>query len=269
MSVLWFVGLGLAGPQEIPPRVRQLTAEAGAVFAEEYTSRVSPGTMDALEREVGRPIVRVDRSALEAEGLVREALHHHAQVVLLVAGDPFVATTHVALRVAAESWGHEWRYVPGATVATAVPGFLGLQQYRFGRTVSIPFPEPNFTPRSPRDAIGRNRSAGLHTLVLLDLRPDLDRYLTANEALRILIEQDASFPPPLFPPEQPVAVAARVGRDDAAGWFGPIEALSRADFGPPLHALVVPALPLHFEEAAALVRFRLPEDRRSRPASPA
>jgi diphthine synthase len=201
--------------------------------------------------------------------LVREALHRHPQVVLLVAGDPFVATTHVALRVAAESWGHEWRYVPGATVATAVPGFLGFQQYRFGRTVSIPFPEPNFTPRSPRDAIGRNRAAGLHTLVLLDLRPDLDRYLTANEALGILIEQDASFPPALFPPEQPVAVAARVGRDDAAGWFGPIEALARTEFGPPLHALVVPALPLHFEEEAALARFRLPAERTSRPTNSA
>lgn len=256
MGVLWFVGLGLAGPPDITPRVRSLTANAGAVFAEEYTSRVSDGTLDALEREAGRPIVRLDRSALESEAEVKAALHDHAEVVLLVVGDPFVATTHVALRVAAESWGHDWRYVPGATVATAVPGYLGLQQYRFGRTVSIPFPEPNFTPRSPRDGIAKNRAAGLHTLVLLDLRPDLDRYLTANEALQILIDQDASFPPALFLPEQPVAVAARIGRDDAAGWFGPIGELVRADFGPPLHALVVPALPLHFEEEAALARFR-------------
>jgi diphthine synthase len=258
VSVLWFVGLGLSGPDDLPPRVRSLVANAGAVFVEEYTSRAGAGTIESLARDGGGPIVRLDRSALESEGRVREALAHHAEVVLLVPGDPFVATTHVALRVAAESWGHDWRYVPGATVATAVPGFLGLQQYRFGRTVSIPFPEPNFSPRSPRDAIGRNRAAGLHTLVLLDLRPDLDKYLTAAEALRILLAQDAEFPPALFPAEQPVAVAARVGQPEAAGWFGSAEALSKVEFGSPLHALVVPALPLHFEEEAALARFRWP-----------
>ncbi len=265
MAVLWFVGLGLGGAEDITPRIRSLVANAGAVYVEEYTSRTGDGTLAALKREAGRPIVRLDRSALESEGEIRDALHRHPVVVLLVAGDPFVATTHVALRVAAESWGHEWRYVPGATVATAVPGFLGLQQYRFGRTVSIPFPEPKFTPRSPRDGIGKNRAAGLHTLVLLDLRPDVGQYLTANEALEILIEQDRSFPPALFLPEQPVAVAARVGRDDAAGWFGPIEQLRQVEFGPPLHAIVVPALPLHFEEEAALARFR-PGSRRHLPA---
>jgi len=51
-------------------------------------------------------------------------------------------------------------------------------------------------------------------------------------------------------------VAARVGQESAAGWFGPLARLRSVDFGPPLHVVIVPA-DLHFEEAAALERYRL------------
>jgi diphthamide biosynthesis methyltransferase len=55
-----------------------------------------------------------------------------------------------------------------------------------------------------------------------------------------------------------VAVAARVGRDDAAGFVGPFGRMRSADFGPPLHTVVVLAPELHFEEQAAMARFRIP-----------
>jgi diphthine synthase len=126
--------------------------------------------------------------------------------------------------------------------------------YRFGRTVSLPFPAPNFEPRSPIEQIGSNRVRGLHTLVLLDLRPEEGRFLSASEALGLLAARDPEGT--VVPAGSPVAVAARVGREDAAGWFGPIERLRGVDFGPPLHTVVVPA-DLHFEEAAALERFRV------------
>ena len=178
-------------------------------------------------------------------------------MVLLVAGDPFVATTHVALRVAVERWGHAWRYIPGATVLSAVPSLLGLQHYRFGRTVSLPFPEPNFAPSSPLELIRRNRASDAHTLVLLDLRPEERQFLTAGRAIRILRELDRGEPP-LFPDGTMLGVVARVGRSDAAAWFGPAELLERTPFGDPPHAVVVPAPTLHFEEEAAVARWRLP-----------
>ncbi|EQD59386.1 diphthine synthase, partial [mine drainage metagenome] len=127
----------------------------------------------------------------------------------------------------------------------------GLQPYRFGRVVSLPFPAPGFAPRSPFEQVAANRARDLHTLVLLDLRPDEGRYLSATAALRAF----ADARPP-FSADLAVAVAARVGRADAAGWFGPLGILAGLDFGPPLHAVVVPAS-LHFEEAEALERFRV------------
>jgi diphthine synthase len=255
MGELWFVGLGLGDERGLSRRALEVLAGADAVFAEQYTAVSPPGTLERLQAEVGKPIRRLDRPLLESEAPILEALGGGARVALLVAGDPFAATTHVALRLAAERNGHRWRYVPNASILTAAAGFLGLMHYRFGRTVSLPFPAPGFEPRSPIDQISGNLERNLHTLVLLDLMPEEGRFLRASEALTLLRDRDPEAS--VLTDATPIAVAARVGRDDAAGWFGPLGRLRSVDFGPPMHAVVVPARELHFEEAAALERFRL------------
>jgi diphthine synthase len=261
MGELWFVGLGLGDERGLSRRALDVLASADTAFAEEYTSVAPPGTLERLQAEVGKPIRRLDRPLLESEAPILEALGSGARVALLVVGDPFAATTHVALRLAAERNGHRWKYVPNASILTAAAGFLGLMHYRFGRTVSLPFAAPGFEPRSPLDQISGNLERNLHTLVLLDLRPEEGRFLRASEALALLRDRDPEGS--VLTEATPVAVAARVGLDDAAGWFGPLGLLRTVDFGPPMHAVVVPARELHFEEAAALERFRV--SRNSRP----
>jgi diphthine synthase len=256
MGELWFVGLGLDDERGLSQRALAALRESDKVFAEQYTATAPEGTLERLGRAVGRPVHRLDRPLLESERPILDALARHARVALLVVGDPFAATTHVALRLAAEGAGHTWRYLPNASILTAAAGFLGLMHYRFGRTVSLPFPDPRFAPRSPLEQVEGNRSRGLHTLILLDLDPGAGRYLTAGEALALLRERDPEAR--VLAEEAPLAVAARVGRDDAAGFFGPFARLRSVEFGPPMHALVVPAPELHFEEAAALARYSLP-----------
>jgi diphthine synthase len=251
---LWFVGLGLSDERGLSERALEALRRADRVFAEEYTAVAPAGTLERLAERLGRPVERLDRPLLESERPILDALEAHPRVALLVVGDPFAATTHVALRLAAEGAGHTWKYVPNASILTAAAGFLGLMHYRFGRTVSLPFPAPGFTPTSPLEQVRANRDRGLHTLVLLDLRPEEGRFLSAGEGLRWL----ASPAPEVRGLEEstPVAVAARVGQESAAGWFGPLARLLSLDFGPPLHVVVVPA-DLHFEEAAALERYRV------------
>jgi diphthine synthase len=256
MAELALVGLGLGDERDLGARALELLRGADEVFAEEYTAVAPAGTIDRLAGLLGRPVRRLGRAELEGETTVLGALGRSPRVALVVVGDPFAATTHVSLRLAAERAGHSWRYLPGASILTAAPAFLGLMHYRFGRPVSLPFPAPGFRPRSPVEWLGENRARSLHTLVLLDLTPDPPRFLRAGEALRLLRELDPEGA--ILPPEAPVAVAARVGRDDAAGFFGPFAHLADLDFGPPMHAVVVPAADLHFEEAAALERFRVP-----------
>ena len=254
MSVLWFVGLGLDDERSLSRRAVDVL-RSSEVFAEEYTAVAAPGSIERLGRELGRPVTRLGRAEVEGETEVLRALERSAQVALVVVGDPFAATTHVALRLAAEKAGHSWRYLPNASILVAAAGFLGLSHYRFGRTVSLPFPAPGFEPRSPLEQIASNRGRDLHSLVLLDLAPETGRFLRAEEALAILRQRDPAAE--LLGEDDRLAVAARVGRESAAGFFGPFRTLRGLDFGPPLHALVVPASRLHFEEEAALARFRV------------
>lgn len=255
VSELWFVGGGLGDELDLSRRALRLLGQCGAVFAEEYTSVFRPGTLERLSKEIGRPIDVLERSDAEDGRRVLAALDRSPRVALLVPGDPFAATTHLALRRLAEEHGHAWRYLPGASITSAAAGFLGLMVYRFGRVSSLPFAEPGFAPRSPLDIIRANRRHDLHTLVLLDLRPSEQRFMTAREAIGILQERDRR--PRLFGPSVEIAVVARLGTDGAAAWFGALPALAAVEFGPPLHALVVPARSLHFEEAAALERVRV------------
>ncbi|MCI4368800.1 MAG: diphthine synthase [Thermoplasmata archaeon] len=255
MAELWFVGAGLADERDISRRGREALERCDVVFAEEYTAVLAPGSVERLAQELRRPITRIDRTSLESGRPIMEALAEGRRVGLLVVGDPFAATTHVALRVDAEKAGHTWRYVPNASVLSAAASFLGLMHYRFGRTVSLPFPEPGFAPASPVEFVRKNRAEGLHSLVLLDLRPLEGRFLRAHEAIAILKERDAARS--LFVDTLEMGVVARVGADDAAAWWRPLAVLERIDFGAPLHCLVVPAPELHFEEQAAIECFRV------------
>lgn len=76
------------------------------------------------------------------------------------------ATTHSDLVVRAKKLGVQVQVVYNASVMNAV-GICGLQLYRYGETVSIPFFTETWRPDSFYEKIQRNRSLGLHTLCLL------------------------------------------------------------------------------------------------------
>lgn len=62
--------------------------------------------------------------------------------------------------------GIDVKIVHNASVMNAI-GICGLQLYRYGETVSIPFFTNTWRPDSFYEKIQRNRSMGLHTLCLL------------------------------------------------------------------------------------------------------
>lgn len=255
MGELWFVGLGLGDELDVSARALGVLRRCRAIFSEEYTAVWSPGAFGRLAALVGRPILSLTREEVEGEQRVLSALAEEGDVAFVAVGDPFAATTHLALRLAAEKAGHRTHYLPNASILSAASGVLGLIPYRFGRVVSLPFPEPGFRPNSMVEVVRRNREHGLHTLVLLDLRPSEGRFLTATEGLRILLERDPERA--VFTPRLSMAVIARVGREDQRAWYGSVERLLATDFGGPMHTLVVPAPELHFEETEALERFRV------------
>src|SRR2546427_471619 len=141
----------------------------------------------------------------------------------------------------------------GLDEARSAAGALGLQAYKFGRTTTVPFPAAGFAPTSPLEAILANRTAGLHTLVLLDLRED-GTFLAPGDAVGSLLRMASAIGTTEFGPHTLACVLSRVGSPEVRAFAGPIAKLADRDLGPPPHCLVIPGT-LHFLEKEALVAF--------------
>ena len=247
--MLTFVGLGLWDEKDVSLRGLEAIREADVVFAEWYTAHLGGASPDALVEFYGRPVTFLDRDPLEKGDVILEQARSR-RVALLAVGDSMTATTHVDLRVRAEKEGILTRVVHGASIATAAAGLLGLMSYKFGRATTLVFPEGSYFPTSPYDVLRDNRARGLHTLTLLDLRAHERRYMTAGEGAALLLRMEEERGEGVFAPDTEVFALARAGAPEPGVWRGTLEAMARADLGPPLHTLVVPGS-LHFVEEEA------------------
>lgn len=259
--MLEFVGLGLYDTHSITERGAAAVAAADHVCLEGYTSVLAGASVDELAAHHDRDIEVLERADLERHPgpLLDRAERDH--VVILVGGDPMVATTHVDLRLRAIERGIETAVVHGTSAATAAAGLCGLQARRFGKATTIPAPGhfgDDGVPPSVLETIDDNRERGLHTLAYLDI--DLgdgaigggddhrsllaDRCLDATRAASALAASR---------PELLAVVVARAGSDDPQVEADTVSMLADRAFGPPLHLLVVPGR-LHELEAEALCR---------------
>ena len=253
MAELVFIGLGLHDERDISLRGLLDAQEAEEVFMELYTSLMTGLRIDKLGQLIGRKITLVNRKTLEDENGT-PILHaaKRGKTVFLVPGDPMIATTHIDLRLRAEEHGISTRIVHGATIISAACGVTGLQNYKFGRSVTIPFPFKDCPSERPYDVIVHNLDEGLHTLCFLDLDAEEKRYLSVKEALEGLLtvgkkkQEDKII-------EDALAVGlARLGSPDQVVKAEAIKRLKKHKFGGPPHTLIFPG-DLHFMETEALI----------------
>jgi diphthine synthase len=204
--MLYIIGLGLGDEKDITLRGLEAVKKCHKVYMEAYTSLLSFGLssdgLTSLEKLYGKSIRVADREMVEEkiDDMLLEA--RESDVAFLVVGDPFGATTHTDLVVRAKKLEIEVKIVHNASVMNAV-GVCGLQLYRYGETVSLPFFTDTWKPDSFYEKIHRNRNLGLHTLCLLDIRvkePSLEslcrgkkqyeppRYMTIGTAIEQLLE---------------------------------------------------------------------------------
>ena len=246
--MLTFVGLGLYDKTDVSEKGLACIRHADHVYLECYTSRLMGTTIEELGDYYGKPVHPLFREDVEQhpEEMLDKAVT--GNVVFLCAGDPMVSTTHADLRMRAAQRGIRTAIVHAASIASAVCGVSGLQNYRFGKSCSVPFPQKNWSPTTPIDVIAQNLSLRLHTLVYLDIQNE--RYMTVPEAVTLLEEMAVKkgCRIPLY-----VGIA-RAGSDAPVILAGPAEKVRAADFGPPLHILIVPA-ELHDMEREYLEMF--------------
>jgi diphthine synthase len=253
LNELVFIGLGLYDEKDISLRGFEELKEADAVFAEFYTSLMPGLSVQKLEEMIRKKVKVVSRRVLEEEdGQIIFEAAKKGKAAFLVQGDPMIATTHVDLRISAEKRGIRTRVVHGASVVSAVRGISGLQNYKFGKAVTIPFSEEGFVSETPYNVILENKKMGLHTMCYLDIKAEEQRYLTVNEALQTLLELEKQNKEQVATPRTLVIGVARAGSPQPVVKAGYLEDVIRYDFGAPPHTLIFPGK-LHFMEAEALI----------------
>jgi diphthine synthase len=252
LGELVFVGLGLHDEMGISLRGLEEAKTADVAFMELYTSFMPSFSRKRFEEICGKRLNVVSRRELEEEnGEVVLRAAENGKVVLLVPGDPLIATTHVALRIEAEKRGIKTRMVHGASIVSAVMGLSGLHNYKFGKSVTIPFPDE--TPsETPYDVIAQNRKLGLHTLCLLDIKAEEKRYLSIRESLNLLLKIEEKKKKGIITADSLAVGVARAGSNNPMVKANSVEKLLVYDFGKPPYSIIFPGK-LHFMEAEALV----------------
>lgn len=250
--MLYLVGLGLGTAKDISVRGLETVKSCARVYVENYTSFIGSSVKE-LEDLYGKKVVLANRTFVEdASQILNEAKNE--SVALLVIGDPLCATTHWDIIHRAKEQGVQTQVIHNASIMSAI-GATGLQVYKFGKTTSIPFPRENMEVESFYNILKENKSIGAHTLILLDLDPERETFLSINEGIELLREIERKRNEKVFLTKDWCVGIARLGFDNQKIVAGTVIQVSDVDFGKAPQALVVPGK-LHFMEEDALESLR-------------
>ena len=193
---LWLIGIGPGDLGHMTERARSVARGCKKRYLEGYTA-VLPTEQEALLESVVGPWERMMRPSVESpEALLDES--RNDSVALLVVGDPMQATTHIDLEARCMEEGIGFEIIPGMSATSLAVSLSGLQSYKFGRQVTLPYPYGDYLATSPLEMILRNLEGGLHTLVLLDLDPtgmglDLPTPMSPSQAISTLGEMEEKW----------------------------------------------------------------------------
>jgi len=169
-----------------------------------------------------------------------------------VIGDVFGATTHTDLFLRAKEKEIDVVVIHNASILNAI-GIVGLELYKYGKTTSIPY--HNEKIETPYNIIKQNQSVKMHTLCLLDIDAENNRYMTVKEAINYLLSVEEKKKDKVFTKNTKCIGVARLGSENPKIVYGTAEELLKVDFGDPMHSLIVPS-ELHFIEEDAIKEFK-------------
>lgn len=248
--MLVIAGLGLYGLRDITLGVLELARGADWIYIEQYTSFTPGFTAEALERLLGKKVEEVSREDLEnRSGLKLIEKAREGTVVLLTSGHPLIATTHASLVIEARRAGVPVRILPAPSVLDGIVSTTGLHIYKFGRTVTLVFPdrERRIYPYTTYAVIRDNLRRGLHTLVLLDIRREEGAFMDIATAAALLLELEEVYREEVLSEDTVAIGIARATSPDEVVRVERLRNLRGIDFGPPPHSIIVPGL-LHDSE---------------------
>jgi len=255
--MLYLIGLGLGDAKDVTVKGLEVIKSADKVFLEAYTS-ILMGGKEEMELFYGREIILADRTLVEQEADTILCDAKTKDIVFLVVGDPFGATTHTDLVIRCIEQDIKYKVIHNASILNAV-GCCGLQLYNFGETVSIVMWSDTWKPDSFYDKVVENKKRGLHTLCLLDIKMkeqtvenmmrgrkiyEPPSFLTANGAIKQLLEVSENRSKSNSENKEITAdsicvALARVGWENQKIVSGKMSTVQNTDLGPPIHSLII------------------------------
>lgn len=228
--MLYLIGMGLWNEKDITVNGLEIAKKCERVYLETYTDSLGGLSHTKLERMLGKEVIKLEREQVEENPFfIPEAIGW--DIALLVGGDPLVATTHSDLLLRCRGEGVKYRIIHNASIYSAIAE-TGLQIYKFGKTATVVFWEDKYKPKSFYDVVKENKKSGLHTLLLLDIRPD--KLMTPKQAIDTLTKIDSKFP------DTKIVVMSRAGSDIPGFAYGKTYELRKRKYGLGPHVLIVP-----------------------------
>jgi diphthine methyl ester synthase len=247
--MLYLIGIGLNDEKDITVKGLEAVRRCSKVYLESYTSKFQAG-IGRLSQYYGKEVIIADRNLIENQADIILDQAKSTDIAILIIGDVFGATTHSDIYLRAKEKGLDISVINNTSIINAV-GIVGLELYKYGRIASLPFFEESYKPATPYSVISDNLSHSLHTLVLLDIRHDQDRYMTASQAMKQLLELEDEKHEGIILQETRIIACSRIGSEDSLIKYGAVKDLISLDFGKPLHCLIIPSK-LHFIEEQML-----------------
>ncbi len=231
------MGIGLRGIDSLSSKTIDLIRSCRSVFLETYTSGTQDDLFSSLSHNIVDGIRLISREDVEQSSLILDSCGN-GDVALLVQGDSLTATTHNQIRLEAMNNGIQVEIIENSSIITTALGLCGLQIYKMGPIVSLPFTTPHFFPRSPYDKIVFNLKHGLHSVVLLDLVNS--RFMTPAEALDELSEMDRRFGGEMEIDRRKICLLHAVSTDHQLILYGEVERIKLREFHNAASMIIIP-----------------------------
>lgn len=236
--MLYIIGTGLNDAKDISLKTLEILKNCDEIYQECYTC-IQNVDFHEIETIIGKKIIMADRKLVEETMEIVE-MAKDKNIAFLVAGSPFFATTHTDLLLRAQELGVETKTIHNVSIAS-VKGCYGLYSYNFDRTISICYFTDTWKPLSFYDNIQNNYKNGMHTLCLLDIKTDENRFMTGTEAIEQMLYAENELKYGMLNRQSKLFVVCRFATDSEAIYYDTVENLLKKDFGAPLHSIIFPA----------------------------
>jgi diphthine synthase len=249
--MLWFIGLGISGIDGISNDTIKILKKADLVFFENFTSPMPKSEQSKIKKLVKKKFRAAPRWIVE-DGKMILSEAKKRMVVLLVYGDPYIATTHIELRTRAEIGKIKTKTVHAASAIPSLIGECGLQYYKIGRPVTIMREQQSWS--TVYYTIYENLVKGMHSILILEYSGIENFFLDPRDAISSLSFTENEQKRNIIDESTFTIVASRIGSRTQSIIAGKLSNLAKMNFGKPPHTIIIPGR-MHFTETDALKVF--------------